>query len=272
MKSFHETSRMLIYDTDFTYLLPHPALRSCISNYTITFLRTGLLSDQYTVMPHGSATLVFTCDKNSISSSLFGAITKPACVGQRANSFTMLFIVEFQPAGFYAFSRLPQNELTDLVFSFENIHSPLHRLIAQQLEMAHSIKSLISEVDKLFLAHLRISCYQQAFSVANQMIVNSGGQLSVRDISQSVSYSERHLNRMFNQYLGINIKSYSRLVRINKALRLLQRSSPSILQICLQTGFYDIPHFIHDFKSICGITPLEYRDKLSDFYSEIAKF
>ncbi len=40
----------------------------------------------------------------------------------------------------------------------------------------------------------------------------------------------------------------------------------------IPTGFYDMPHFIHEFKSICGITPQKYQDNMSDFYSEIAKF
>ena len=26
----------------------------------------------------------------------------------------------------------------------------------------------------------------------------------------------------------------------------------------METGFYDMPHFIHDFMAICGITPQEY--------------
>lgn len=232
----------------------------------------GLMSDQYAIMPHSSSTLVFTSDESSISGNLFGSITKPVCVGQSANSFAMIFIVEFQPAGYYAFSGIPQKEFTNLVFSFDDINSPLNKLIAQHLEMKHSIESFIAEVDKLFLSHLKMELCSQEFSIANQMIVNSGGQLSVKDIAQNVYYSERHLNRLFNKHIGVNTKFFSRLVRINKALRLLQYPSLSIVQVCLEGGFYDIPHFTHDFKAVCGITPLEYRNKMSDFYNQIAKF
>ena len=167
---------------------------------------------------------------------------------------------------------MPQKELTDIVLSFEDANPTLHRLIAQKLETSASVESFIREVDRLFLAHLKISFYQQEFSLANQMIVGGGGLLTVKEISQNVFYSERHLNRMFDKYMGVNMKSYSRLVRVNKALRLLRRQDFSIMQVCMQSGFYDMPHFIHDFKSICGITPQEYRDNMSDFYSEIAKF
>lgn len=77
---------------------------------------------------------------------------------------------------------------------------------------------------------------------------------------------------MFEQYLGMNTKTFSRMIRINKAIRLMQNPKRNITGISYETGFYDLPHFIHDFKSVCGMTPQEYRSNMSDFYSEIAKF
>lgn len=256
----------------FMYLLPHPALRNWISNYTITFPSPGMMSDQYAVMPHGSATLVFSCNTSDMEVSLFGPATKPACVGGSANRFGMLFIVEFQPAGYYAFSGMPQSELVDTILPFDTVHPPLQKLMAQQLEKASSVEGLVAGADRLFMAHLKTAVYQQGFSLANRMIIDSGGLATVKDISENVFYSERHLGRIFDRYMGVNVKAFSRLVRVNKALRLLRRRGLSILQVCMQTGFYDMPHFIRDFKSICGITPQDYRDNMSDFYSEIAKF
>jgi AraC-like DNA-binding protein len=70
----------------------------------------------------------------------------------------------------------------------------------------------------------------------------------------------------------MSAKSLSRLVRVNKAIRLLRNPHNSITFSGEYTGFYDLPHFVHDFKSVCGLTPQEYRNNMSDFYSEIAKF
>ena len=254
------------------YLLPHPALRNWISNYTITFPIAGMMSDEYSVLPHGSATLVFSCNDFTINGNLFGPITKPALVGNAANLFKMLFIVEFQPAGYYAFSKMPQSELTDTVISFDDINPSLEKLIGQQLEIAYSIENLITEIDRLFIAHLKTAVYKPEFTLASQMILVSGGKTTVKGLSQQVFYSERHLTRMFDRYMGINVKSFSRLVRVNHALRLLKQQELTITQVCMQAGFYDIPHFINDFKSICGITPQKYRENMSDFYSELAKF
>lgn len=272
IKGFREVSRVLIRGADFMYLLPHPALRTWISNYTITFPSVGMMSEKYSVIPHGCATLVLSCGNSAITGSLFGPITMPAIVGSEANRFELLFIVEFQPAGYYAFSGMPQKELTDCVITFEDVNPAMQRIITQKLETSVDIESLIAEIDRLFLAHLKVEVYRQGFSLAREMIVHSGGLVSAKELSQNVFYSERQLSRIFDTYIGINPKSFSRLVRVNKAIRLMRRRDYSLTRVYVETGFYDMPHFINDFKSICGTTPQEYRNNMSDFYSEIAKF
>lgn len=272
IQNYMNDNRVLIRGVDFIYIQPHSELRNFISNYTITFPSIGMMSDSYAVVPHGSATLVLSCTENSIQVNLFGPITKPAYVGVSANNFSLLFIVEFQPAGYYAFSGMPQKEITDCVINFEDVNPAMNRLMANELEMSVSIHDLITKIDRLFIAHLKGAFYRHEFSHANNLIINSGGTISVKELSQNVFFSERHLGRIFDEYIGVGIKSFSRLVRVNKSIRLLQRHDYGLTQIFMQTGFYDMPHFINDFKSICGITPKEYRDKMSDFYNEIAKF
>ncbi len=270
--AFCETNRILIREKDFMYLLPHPVLKDCISNYTITFPRDGMMSDDYTVIPHGSATLVFLYDGNSISGTFFGPAVKPACVGKAANRAKMIFIVEFQPAGFFAFSEMPQKELTAKIIPFEMMNPVLNRLLTQHIENAKDLHGLIIEIDRLFFAYLKNTSYQQGFSLAKEMIIKSGGIISSKELLQNIYYSERHLGRIFETYMGMNIKLFSRLVRVNKAARLLHCPHYSMTKVFMESGFYDMPHFVRDFKSICGITPQTYRNNMSDFYNEIAKF
>lgn len=130
---------------------------------------------------------------------------------------------------------------------------------------------MIRDIDSLLLTNIKASLSPELhFSVQN--IIQNMGSLSVKELSDTVYYSQRHLNRLFSQCIGMNTKTFSRLVRINSAIRLLHNPQNSITNASNLSGFYDLPHFIHDFKSICGISPQEYRREMSDFYSEIAKF
>ena len=271
LRFYREPHRVLEKGEDYMYLLPHPALRDWISNYTVTFPGSDMISNHYTVIPHGCATLVCSCDETGMSSRLFGPATAACSVGEQANQAEMLFIIEFQPAGLYAFTGVPQKELTDRLFSPADLSFGLDKWIIENIDKARSVYEMIGNIDSLLLANVKASLSPQLhFSVHN--IIQNMGSLSVKELSDTVYYSQRHLNRMFVCCVGMNTKTFSRLVRINSAVRLLHNPQNSITNACNLSGFYDLPHFIHDFKSVCGISPQEYRSEMSDFYSEIAKF
>lgn len=271
IQNFNKTYRILLRENDFIYILPHSALQAQISNYTITFPSEEIISDSYTVIPHGSATLVFSYNKSGFYGKLFGPITKPCMVGSLANKYDMLLIIEFQPSGLYAFTGINQKELINQIIPFEMINSTLNKLILETLEDTNYLDELISCLDKHLLENL-YALYPPELQMATKMIIKNYSNISCRDISAFVYYSERHLNRIFENYLGMNIKTFLRMVRINKAIRFMQNSQYSITNASYEAGFYDLSHFIHDFKSICEITPQKYRNNMSDFYNEIAKF
>lgn len=268
---FREYYRILLRQRDFVYILPHAALGQQISNYTITFPNKKIISDNYTIIPHASATLVFSSDKGVLHSNLFGPMTKPCLVGNSANQHEMLLIIEFQPGGLFPLTGINQKELTNKIIPFSVINSRLNRLILEILESSNSLAELIDGLDRLLLENMN-AVYPYELQIATDTMIKAKGNISHQELSSCVYYSPRHLNRIFENYLGMNTKTFSRMVRVNKAIRLMQNSQCSITSAACATEFYDLSHFIHDFKSICGMTPQEYRNNMSDFYSEIAKF
>ncbi|HGM3508265.1 TPA: helix-turn-helix domain-containing protein [Clostridioides difficile] len=262
---------LLVCEDSFVYLLPCIQLRNWISNFTISFPNQTIISDNYTIIPHGSVTLVFFYDATGLHSLLFGPTTKPKTVGNIANRCDVILIIEFQPAGFFPLIGIQQSELIDKVIPFYVINTSLDLEIKKIFNESLSIDKLILKLEELLISNIKIE-YSNEFILAIQLIIQNFGNISSEEISKKVFYSSRHLNRLFNQYLGLSMKSFSRLVRINKSIKLLNNNKTSLMSICNELGFYDIPHFIKDFKIVCGITPQKYRANMSDFYSEIAKF
>lgn len=271
IQTFQKAHRILLREKDFVYILPHPALRDRISNYTVTFPSKETISDNYTVIPHGSATLVYLYDGGEARGNLFGPITKPCMVGGLANQCNMLFIIEFQPAGLSAFTGVNQKELANRIIPFESVNTALDRLVLDALESADSLDVLIDLLDRHLLENFHAT-YPYELQTATKLMIDHGGNISCKELSAGIYYSQRHLNRIFETYLGMNTKTFSRMVRINKAIRFLQNPQCSVTCASHATGFYDLSHFVHDFKAVCGMTPREYRSNMSDFYSEIAKF
>lgn len=265
-----ENREVLMQGEGFAYLRPCEKLINFISNYTITFPDALYMSDDYTILPHGSVTIVFFYYHTELQSFLFGPTTKPIKVGNLANKCDCIFIIEFQPGGFSPFQKLKQNELADEILPFSMIDNAMDHAMRNIIEVSSSIEELLTNIEHTLLQSMQY-LYPQKLSIAVANIIEKEGILTSSQISQDVYYTSRHLNRLFNIYLGMSMKSFSRLVRVNKALQLLNNHH-SVSHICEHLGYYDVSHFIKDFKIVCHLTPQAYRNRMSDFYNEIAKF
>ena len=271
LKDISESREILIQGEDFAYLSPCAPLTNFISNFTISFLHESTISDDYTIMPHGSVTLVLFNDNTGAHSFLFGPTTKPQRVGDIANRCGVIFIIEFQPAGFFPFTEISQKELADKILPFSFVDNQLDKTLRSIFAASSSVDELLLASEALLISRIRFQ-YPVEFALAVRTIIQMEGALTTEDLSHQIFYSSRHLNRLFNLYLGMSIKSFSRLVRINKSIRLLNERTNTLDFVCERQGYYDVSHFVKDFKIVCGMTPQTYRSNMSDFYSEIAKF
>lgn len=271
LKNISQSGRILIREEDYAYLLPCEPLRNLISNFTITFPDEKSISDDYTVMPHGSVTLVVFQYKTVIHSFLFGPATRPQKVGDIANKCDSIFIIEFQPAGFFPFTKINQKELTDRIIPFSYIDDSMDKMIRNIFTISDSVDELLLELEEKLILSIQFQ-YPEELALAMKNMIEMEGIVTSADISNDVFYSSRQLNRLFNLYLGMSMKAFSRLVRINKSFQLLNDKTNTLDKICEKLGYYDVSHLVKDFKTVCNITPQEYRTNMSDFYSEIAKF
>ena len=271
LNNIPKNREILCRGSDFAYLAPCRPLIALISNFTITFPNASIISDKYTIMPHGSVTLVMLKDASGLHSLLFGPSTKPYKVGDIANKCDVIFIIEFQPAGFFHFVEIDQKLLTDIITPFSNINGSLESTLSEIFKTALTVDELLLETEKALIRSIRFGSPPE-LTLAIRSIIQAQGNLPAASIPAKVHYSSRHLGRLFNLYLGMSMKAFCRLVRINNSIRLLNDSENTLAVICEKLGYYDISHYVRDFKIVCNITPQEYRSNMSDFYSEVAKY
>ena len=270
MRAFKEKSRVLLQTGEYLCLSPHPSLNAYISNYNITFPTRDIIPRGFTVMPCGCSTLTVTNDGRDLLVNVDGPTIKPY-VWDQSSQPEMTVDIEFKPAGLYAMTGIHQSDLAGKTLPFEAINAAFSRLIAEAVEKSGSVSELAAILDALFLANSRAE-YRPELPPLIRDICARGGNISVTRLANNACFSERQLNRIFKQFVGIRAKSFSRLIRINHTFRLLKKKHKSLAFISDVSGFHDLAHFAHDFKQICGVTPQKYRDTMSDFYNNPTRF
>jgi transcriptional regulator GlxA family with amidase domain len=87
------------------------------------------------------------------------------------------------------------------------------------------------------------------------------GELSLVEFAQAVDLSIWRLSHLFKSEVGMPPIKYPRLLRIQRAKRLLESSFLSVKEIAFQVGVNDESHFVRDFRSVYGFSPSEYRSR-----------
>ena len=86
-------------------------------------------------------------------------------------------------------------------------------------------------------------------------------KLSLKTIAQQSFYSPKYISHIFKSSYGISITEYIRKKRIDRAKQLLKETNFRIDVIGQQIGYSNPVHFYNYFKSQCGLTPNDYRQK-----------
>jgi AraC-like DNA-binding protein len=71
--------------------------------------------------------------------------------------------------------------------------------------------------------------------------------------------SARHLERKFKSAVGVSPKTWLRIMRFERAMKMLQGNAfVKLSNIARELGYYDHAHFTKDFRLSAGFTPREY--------------
>ncbi|AFN74140.1 AraC family transcriptional regulator [Melioribacter roseus P3M-2] len=81
---------------------------------------------------------------------------------------------------------------------------------------------------------------------------------SVDQLAREVCYSSRQLSRKSHELFGLSAEELILYKKFMYSVNLMHRENSRLVDIALQSGFYDQPHFNKVFKSFTGLTPKEY--------------
>lgn len=86
--------------------------------------------------------------------------------------------------------------------------------------------------------------------------------LTARTLAARAGYSEFYIAKKFKNDMGMSIAQYIKQVRVERAKLLLRSTNKSIQDIADELGFCNHSYFTSSFRSVIGMTPGEYRNKI----------
>lgn len=84
------------------------------------------------------------------------------------------------------------------------------------------------------------------------LIYESNGAMTVKDLAEQSGWSSRQINRYFNQYFGISLKGFCSILRFRASLEHIAKG-----KLFPEENFSDQTHFIKEIKKISGSIPKE---------------
>jgi AraC-like DNA-binding protein len=81
---------------------------------------------------------------------------------------------------------------------------------------------------------------------------------SLPELAEDLAISQRQLEHLYRSQVGMTPTQYMRLQRVEIARLALTQGKQSNTRLAADLGYYDQAHFIHEFRSVMGITPHAY--------------
>ncbi|MNJ38143.1 HTH-type transcriptional regulator YesS [compost metagenome] len=221
--------------------------------------------------------IIVQSEKLYFDQALFTAALRNFAIDEASSQLETLFseITSSMAYDEYSLKRLCQNLIYTAMSTLEQLKQPVAETGSSKLKLFKMI-DLAFDVNELksimlrFLQELKsvLPRSDQQQSLILQHIYEYVNENYANDISLSEMADKLHLNysylsSYFKQRTHENLTSYINRVRTDKAKELLLDHTLSVSEISRLTGFSDHNYFSKVFKKMTGMTPVEYRNQIT---------
>jgi len=100
--------------------------------------------------------------------------------------------------------------------------------------------------------------------LAINLILKTNGAVSIKELRERLSVTERTFERQFVKEIGVTPKQFAKIIQFSFSRKHLTDSDYfNLTEISFKSGFADQSHFIRSFKRYTGKTPKEFLKQLS---------
>ncbi|MDU1889957.1 MAG: helix-turn-helix domain-containing protein [Dysgonomonas sp.] len=251
----------------FEFIKPSPVLASYIKHYWILDVNNlSVVTER--VIPTGFSQLVFHRGQRMFSSSKGDLQPQSFICGQsvgfsdlQSTGRVNMIVVVFQPFGARAVFGIPMNEFHNTDIAVDCLGEPSLSELEDKICNTEDNQSAIGMIEQFLISRLYSFNNHYNLKRISGVIgaINKQNQINITSLSDIACLSYKQFTRIFTEYVGSSPKEFSRVIRFQRALYILQNNPHiNIVELAVESGYYDQPHLIREFKLFSGYTPKEF--------------
>ena len=254
--------------------LPSEMLKPYVKNYTLITIDHDL--DNEVFYPSGYVDLVMKVSDGHATTLINGRNRKLPGVevlGHLTTSSrlsvtkgTSVLIARIYPHASSLFFISSMSELTNYATDAHGLFSREINDFYGRLMEAVSIEQKIVLLEEFLIRQLikNEKLHKKAAMIEQVCghIFSMGEAYSSKALAAGYGLSERYIEKLFTDLVGITPSAFFSVHRFNKSLGQILSSDRSLTSIAYDCGYYDQSHFIKEFRKYTGITPFEARASL----------
>lgn len=166
------------------------------------------------------------------------------------------FGVQFHPTAIKDFFKIPASEFSNLTIDLTLLSSSFDYLWHQLAEVK-TFDDRVLIITKWLES--KIIETQPRDALLNSFLENNNPHATIKELSETVFYSPRHVSRKISEHTGMNSEQFLLYRKYLHAVHLMHHTELSLTEIAYDSNFTDQSHFTKTFKTFAQITPKEYR-------------
>jgi len=232
--------------------LPQRALRPFLECIWHT---PAIANPSFEIVPDGCVDVCFVLSHSIPRTLLVGTTTRTSQYGMEVGA--AYFGVRFRPGKASFFVREKIAELTDTQIVIPHFLG----LSAERIMSLGGFAGWRTRLENALLASLGDNRHNAAYAIqhAVTLIDSRYGDIKVRDIADSCNLSERQLERLFLEQVGITPKLYSRIRRFRSVLNVFadpaSAEKPRLAELAAEYGYVDQSHMMREFAGFSHPLP-----------------
>lgn len=251
----------------FERILPCAELEHLVQSYWIIQDNSRDVHQQK-IIPDGYPEIIFhfgDAYRINITGS-WCAQTKSLLAGQLTRHFHLqntgpsdMVGIKLQPTAVTHLFGISMDSLTDRVVDLHETMPGVWRDCEQQLNNIDRTADRIRLIETFLKAHLpSTSSASHPANIATRHILERHGMVTVQELTELLSISERALQQHFKKFVGLPPKLYARIVRFNYVFEIISNKPANWMDVVVAAGYYDQSHFIRNFRDFTGEEPGAY--------------